>query len=306
MSKNMPTQQNNDDEIDLRELCSAIWKGKWLIIITTLVFTLVGVFYALSLPNIYKSEVLLAPVSEDAGLNLPRQLGGLAALAGVNLNKGGDKTGLAIEILKSRAFVGRFIQKNDLFIPLMASKEWNRSSDSLVIDKGIFNVETNQWVREVKLPFVAKPSALETYRVFMQLFSVSQDTNTGMITFSVSHFSPYLAKDWTTLLVKAINDEMRNREVIEAEDSLAYLNSQIEQTSIADVKTMLYSLIEEQSKTLMLANVRDEYVFKTVDPAVVSERKDKPSRMLICILALMLGGMLSLLIVLVRYFLKRV
>jgi LPS O-antigen subunit length determinant protein (WzzB/FepE family) len=57
---------------------------------------------------------------------------------------------------------------------------------------------------------------------------------------------------------------------------------------------MLFSLIEEQTKTLMLANVRDEYVFSTVDPAVVPELKDKPKRSLIVAVAIVLGGMFGL------------
>ncbi|RFD50841.1 Wzz/FepE/Etk N-terminal domain-containing protein, partial [Vibrio parahaemolyticus] len=30
-----PQQQSKDDEIDLRELFAALWKGKWIIIVTT-------------------------------------------------------------------------------------------------------------------------------------------------------------------------------------------------------------------------------------------------------------------------------
>lgn len=119
-----PVSQVADDEIDLRELFSALWQGKWLIIVTTFLFSVASVFYALSLPDIYKSEVTLAPVSEDSGLKIPGQLGGLAALAGVNLGGmgGGDKTGLALEILKSRDFLVRFIEKNDLYVPIMAAE----------------------------------------------------------------------------------------------------------------------------------------------------------------------------------------
>ena len=39
----------------------------------------------------------------------------------------------------------------------------------------------------------------------------------------------------------------------------------------------------------MLAEVRPEYVFKTIDPAVVPEEKSKPSRALICALGYPLG-----------------
>ena len=295
-----------DDEIDLRELFAAIWQGKWLIIAVTAVFAVASVIYALSLPNIYKSEVLLAPVAEDSGLKIPGQLGGLAALAGVNLGGGGgDKTGLALEVLKSREFIGRFIAKHDLFIPVMAAEGWNRSDNSLVINADIYDIATKQWVREVKAPFQPKPSLLETHEELMQLISVSQDKTSGMVTLAVQHYSPYLAQQWASLLVQAINDEMRQRELAEAQSSIAYLTDQIEKTNIADVRTMLFSLIEEQTKTVMLANVREEYVFKTVDPAVVAEKKSKPARALIVVLAAMLGGMLSVLIVVVRYFSRK-
>ncbi|KKO47854.1 lipopolysaccharide biosynthesis protein [Arsukibacterium sp. MJ3] len=296
-------QQTADDEIDLRELLSAIWQGKWIIIAVTFVFAVVAVFYALSLPNIYKSDVLLAPVSEISGLKIPGQLGGLAALAGVNLGgAGGDKTGLAIEILKSREFIGRFIEKHDLFIPIMAAKGWNRSDNSLVIDPDIYNETNQQWVRDVKPPFQPKPSVLETHEGFLKLFAVSQDKTSGMVNLSVEHYSPYLAQQWASWLVQAINNEMRQRELSEAKSSMAYLTEQINQTNIADVRAMLFALIEEQTKTVMLANVREEYVFKTVDPAVVAERKAKPARALIVVLAFMLGSLLSMMFVLVRYF----
>ncbi len=308
MSENVNQQQSAlaDDEIDLRELFAAIWQGKWIIVATTFVFAVLSVIYALSLPNIYRSEALLAPVNADAGMNLPGQLGGLAALAGVNLGGGGgDKTTLAIEVLKSREFIGRFIEEQDLYIPVMAATGWSRGNDSLKIDDDIYDAEKAQWVRKAKAPFAPKPSVQETYTEFMKLFSVSQDKTSGMVKISVQHYSPYLAKQWVDKLVLAINEDMRQRELSEAQRSISYLNEQIAQTNLADARTMLFSLVEEQTKTLMLANVRSEYVFKTVDPAVVAEKKAKPARALICILGVMLGGMLSVLFVLIRYFSKK-
>lgn len=306
--QNATPSRVGDDEIDLRELFAAIWQGKWIIAAVTSVFTIAAVFYALSLPNIYKSEALLAPVSGESGFKIPGQLGSLAALAGVNLGAlggEGDNSGLAMEIIKSREFLGRFIEKHDLYLPVMAAEGWNRADNSLVFDSDIYDVNSQQWVRDVKPPFQLKPSVLEVYEDFLKIFSISKDKETGMVRVKVEHYSPYLAKFWVDELVKAINDEMRQRELTEAQRSIAYLNSQIEQTSLADVRTMLYSLIEEQTKTVMLANVRDEYVFKTVDPAVVAEKKAKPARALIVVLAVLLGFMLSALVVLVRHFSRK-
>ncbi len=303
-----PVSQVADDEIDLRELFSALWQGKWLIIVTTFLFSVASVFYALSLPDIYKSEVTLAPVSEDSGLKIPGQLGGLAALAGVNLGGmgGGDKTGLALEILKSRDFIGRFIEQNDLYLPIMAAKGWSRGEDKLLWDPKIYNESTGQWVRRVKTPFQPKPSNLETFEEFRKLFSVNYDKASGIVKLSVEHYSPYLAKSWVDKLAKAINEEMRERELTEAERSIAYLNTQIAQTNIADVRAMLYSLIEEQTKTVMLANVRNEYVFKTIDPAIVSEKKFKPKRSLVVFSTTTLGFITSLLVLfIIRFFFRR-
>lgn len=296
--------QQRSGQIDLRELFAVIWNGKWIVSLITSLFTVAAVVYALSLPDVYKSEALLAPVSEEAGLKIPGQLGGLAALAGVNLAGlgGGDKTELALEIIKSRDFLGRFIEMHNLYIPIMAAEGWNRAEDTLLIDEDIYDIKRKEWVREVKAPFQPKPSVLETHEEFLKLVSVSKDKISGMVKVSVEYYSPYMAKLWVDELIKAINAEMRQRDLIEAQRSIDYLNNQIELTTISDVRAMLFSLIEEQTKTVMLANVRDEYVFKTVDPAVVAEKKAKPARALIVVLAFLLGVMVSILGLLIRHF----
>jgi uncharacterized protein involved in exopolysaccharide biosynthesis len=229
----MHNEQNQhlaDDEIDLVELFRTIWAGKWLIAGVTAVFAVGSVLYALSLPNIYKSEVLLAPVEESGGLKIPGQLGGLAALAGVNIGIGGDsKTGLAIEVLKSREFLGRFIETYDLLIPIMAAKGWDRSTNTLEIDKDIFDTVSNTWIRDVPAPRQAKPSVQETYTEFLKLINVQQDTKTNMVRLSVEYYSPELAQQWTTQLVADLNQYMREREANDASRSIAYLNGQVAQ-----------------------------------------------------------------------------
>ncbi|TOH86698.1 GNVR domain-containing protein, partial [Vibrio parahaemolyticus] len=57
----------------------------------------------------------------------------------------------------------------------------------------------------------------------------------------------------------------------------------------------------EQTKSLMLAEAQEEFVFKVVDPAVVPELKSKPKRSLIVIVGTFMGFMLGLALVLIRY-----
>jgi len=84
--------------------------------------------------------------------------------------------------------------------------------------------------------------------------------------------------------------------------NIQYLEAQIEKTSIAEMREVFYTIIEEQIKSKMLAEASPEYAFVTVSPAMVPEEKSQPKRALICILGTLLGGMLSVLWVLVRHY----
>jgi len=298
-------QISKKDEIDIQKLFVELWKGKWIIFVVTILFGAIAVIYSLNLPNIYKSDVLLAPVTESSGLKISGELGGLAALAGVNLgNSGGEQTAIAIEILKSREFLGRFIRKYNLFVPLMAADGWDPVEKKLLLDKDLYDEVSNTWLRNSDAFRNSKPSLLETYDKLLGLLSIELDKQNGMVTLSIMHYSPYLAQKWASLIVSEINEEMRTRELDEAQSSIDFLTNKLADTELADIKRMLYSLIEEQSKTVMLANVREEYVFKTIDPAVVPEKKYKPSRAIICIFSVMVGFVLSVLFLMVRSFVR--
>ena len=304
---NMPMQNNiADDEIDLRELFAVIWQGKWLIIAITALFAVASVVYAISQPNIYKSEALLAPAEQEGGGGLSAlagQFGGLASLAGVNLGGGSsNKAQLAIEVLKSRQFTSDFIQKHNILPDLMAAESWNMQTNTVVYDSEIYDAQNDKWVREVDAPFKPKPSMQEAYKEFSEILAASTDKESGMVKISIEHVSPYVAQQWVEWLIQDINKTMKQRDVLEALKSTEFLTQQLEQTKIADIRAVLYKLVEEQTKIIMFAKVRDEYVFKTIDAALVPEEKFKPKRALICVLGVLLGGMLSVMIVLIRHY----
>ncbi|EMN7355517.1 TPA: Wzz/FepE/Etk N-terminal domain-containing protein [Vibrio parahaemolyticus] len=298
--------QSTDDEIDLRELFKALWKGKWLIIATTFVFAMGSVLYALSLPNIYKADALLAPAESSSGGGLSKmagQLGGLAALAGVNLGASeSSQTDLAVQVMKSRQFIEAFINKHDLLVPLIAAKYWDLANNKIIVDEDLYNPSTGEWLREPDGLRGATPTAQEAFEVFSkEVLSISQDKESGLYTVSVKSYSPYLAQQWVNWLIDDINKVMRERTIKETSQNLTYLNTQLQKTAVADMQSTFYKLIEEQTKSLMLAEVQEEFIFKVVDPAVVPELKDGPKRALICVLGTLLGGMVGVATVLVGF-----
>lgn len=285
-----------EPEIDIKTLLTIVYKEKVTVIAVTIVFAIISVIFALSLPNIYKSETVLSPsTNSNSGSSLSGlgQIGGLASLAGIKLGGNSGNTDLAIEILKSRKFIESFIRDNQILVPLMASKGWNYESRELILDEKLYDLNKDEWIREVSPPFYRVPSFQEAYEVFKEFLKVNTNEETGFVKVSFEFYSPDIAKEWLEKLIVALNTEIKEREVEESIKSVQYLEKQLETSSLTKANSIFYSLIEEHTKSIMYANVRDEYAFKTIDPPFVPELKAKPKRAFICVIITFLGGIIG-------------
>ncbi|MFP3977867.1 Wzz/FepE/Etk N-terminal domain-containing protein [Marinobacter sp. KMM 10035] len=298
--------QYADDEIDLRELFATLWAGKWIVIVFTALFATGGVALALSKPDIYQASVLVAPANDDGGAGgLPGQLGGLASLAGINLGGGGsNQTVIAKEVLQSRAFLTDFIFRHQLAVPIKAVKGWNREKRQWQYNSEIYDADAQSWLKNDK-GHTFEPTDWDLVKAFRENhLSVSESKDTGMLTISIKNLSPVAAKEWARLLIADINEHMRKEDVAASEARIAYLEGKLETTNITGMQQVFYQLIESETRTVMLANAQPEYVFKTLDPAVVPQEKSEPKRALIVVLATILGGMLAVLIVFIQAYVK--
>lgn len=297
-------EQLHDDEIDLLELLKTLWQGKWLIMACTTLATAIAVGVALTMPNIYQSRVLLAPAeSESTGglAALAGQMGGLANLAGVSLGDGkASKSDIAVEIGKSRQFVTSFIRRHQLEAALLASTGWDKQSGQLTLNTDLYDPLRKQWVREVKPGESVEPTDWELYKTFSEMMTLDKDKKSGLVTLTLDFYSPVLAKQWADWFVQDLNQAVRERDQIEARKNIDYLHKQQAQTALASMQNVFSQLIEQQTKTLMLAEVQQEYAFRTIDPAVIPEEKLKPKRALIAALGTLAGGFAGILLVFVR------
>ena len=297
---------NSDYELDLKELFNVLWDGKWLIILITSIFSVAVVLYSLSLPNIYQSKALLSSVSGKNSLSSSiRAYSGLAGLAGINLPSmtSNDNKGKALDKINSLSFFQNNILPNIYLPDLMALKSWSRTDNRLIYDDEIFNVNEEKWVREFKYPQTQVPSVQESYRVFrLNHLSVSEDKKTGFVTIAVKHKSPFIAKEWTDLIVTELNNFYKVKDKAESQAAVDYLNVQMSKTSFAEIKEVIAQLLQDKIQQLTLLEVSDFYVFEYIDPPAVMERKASPSRAVICIIGALLGGFLSLLIVIAKHY----
>lgn len=306
MSSNSNDPSSNtpfEDEIDLLELWRALMRGKWIIFGFTAVFSIASVFYALSLPNMYKSTAVLAPAQSSGGglASLAGKFGGLASLAGINVGgSGSNKAVEAIEILQSWAFIEAFIQEQNIAPEVFAVKGWSPETNELIYNTEVYDPQSQTWTREPPNGKQVEPSSWELFQAFSEYLSVAENKVSGFTSLNVEYYSPEIAKVWVDALVNKINTKLQASDSKEAEKNVAFLKQQIEQTPLASMQSVFYDLIEEQTKTLMLAKGSREYVFRIVSESRVPEQKSGPARALICVLFTFVGGILAVLMVLFR------
>ena len=102
------SQVDNSDEIDLGKLIGTLLDAKWWIIVTTFVFSIVGVVYALLATPVFKADALVQVEEKSAGVP------GLSDISDMFASESSSDT--EIQIIKSRMVVGNTVDKLQLTI----------------------------------------------------------------------------------------------------------------------------------------------------------------------------------------------
>lgn len=302
-SMNKEDKYYEESFIDLGPLIDKILHKKYFITLITSLFAFASLFYSLSLPNIYESNIKLK-LTEDSSpssalSNISSQFGGLASLVGVSVpgGQGVNKSNYAVELMKSKDFIKHINSFPGITEKLMATKSIDPNSGDIIYDGELFDSFSKKWVRSPPPGRSLIPSHLEVHQEVMKDLSISTSKKTGFITLSFKHESPIFAYEFLNLITSEINKITKQKDLAESESSLNYLYSQLEKVSENDIRSSINKLIEVQLNTNMLASLKEEYLLGLIDPAFVPEIKSGPKRSVICILGTMLGLFLSLLYV---------
>lgn len=298
--------KDSDEEINFLELFYVLLEGRWIIISVTAFVSIIAVIYSLLLPNVYESKALLVPVNSSSGLS--GALGGysgLAGLAGISLPSVDDEgnSQKAMQKITSLSFFENNILANIYLPDLMAVKSWDPETNTVAFDEDIYDTNTNTWIREFSYPKQQVPSAQESFKEFItKHLNLNEDKKSGFSTLTIKHQSPFIAKQWAELVVSEVNSFYRQKDKLESEKAVNYLNQQILVTGLSEIKLVLAELLQEETKKLTLIEANEFYVFDYIDPPAVMELKSSPKRAIICILSALFGGVLSVLFVLIRHY----
>jgi uncharacterized protein involved in exopolysaccharide biosynthesis len=271
-------QPAGDREIDLVAVALLMWAHRYWLLTTTLLGIAVGLYLALTAPPTYRADVVTTEVREQGigggAAALANQLSGLVNLSGLGI--GADRSERNAEaVLESRLLVQEFITRNNL-VPQM----WPDPK--------------------------TRPTLWRAVQRFQKgVMSVRQDQRRGLTTLSVEWTDPATAAHWANGLVGLANELVRTHALEEAQRNINYLNAQSEHTTDVDLRRVIFNLIENETKTLMMANGRAEYAFRIIDPAVPPEVRSGPHRTLLVATGFLVGLLLGAMIVLAWDWVRR-
>ena len=281
---NVATEGSSTPKLfDLKDIFLLLKKYKIYFIIPVIASISVSLVVALVTTPIYRADVLLASAGSE-GDNLGRlasQFGNIASIAGISLPSGSeDKSATYLATLTSRNFIEQYVVDRQM---------------RKILFQDMWDDARNVWINDVE------PTAWQTSQYVNQnVISTATDRRTGLITFSVSWSDPVMAAQWANNMINDLNNHIRQQAIEETESSIFFLEQQLEGTSQVNAQNVIYNLIEEQTKNIMLANVREEYAFKIIDPAIVPEIRVRPARRKIATMGLLVGLFLGFFLALTK------
>ena len=270
---------------ELASLVASVWRRRWWLVACVSVFLAVAGALALFLPRIYEASTVLVPANPTAGMggsltSALGSLGGLASLAGIDLDASSGKSEEVIAVLKSREFLEKFIRERQLLAILYAS-DWDE--------------QTGTWKKR------SRPRTLaEAHKYFTRkIMTVEREKGGGLIKLSIDWKDRESAAAWANEIVERANEEMRKRALEQADRSIGFLEQELKRTTLVGAQDAIGRLMESQINQRMLANVTAEYALRVVDRALPPDLRDpvKPRKLLIVASGLVLGLTIGLFLI---------
>jgi len=228
---------------------------------------------------VYRAEVLVVPAEEADGSALSAMLsnfGGIGRFAGLG-GAGPSRKDEALAMLRSRSFVSGFMKANNAF-EVLYPDAWDSAAGEWKADRPV-------------------PSEQDRYLKFVEsVLRVAEDKQTGIIRVAIDLNDRVVASQWANEVVRLLNEKFREYVASEAQRSTEYLYNELETASSVELRQVIHRLIETQIQTIMLTNVRKDFVFRVIDPAVAPDADFyvAPKRALLVFAGLVVGGFLGL------------
>jgi uncharacterized protein involved in exopolysaccharide biosynthesis len=291
-----------EDEIDLKELFTTIWKNKGKILLFTFIITFLTIIYTLTMPNEYTSTTVLEPQGQSKSMDLGG-LSSLASLAGVNI--GSEKMtpydSLNI-ILKNYTFQKMVVNKYNL-TQLLSTQNMKKNFVFAFGYNGFYNL----FHSKNKANKADKPSLeFNTVKKLEKIISLNSDKKSGALTMSVKLPDRFLAKKLLNIYLTEATNYLRTIDMKNIKEKINYYANELSTANSIQLKTQISQYMAALMQKEVFANANPYYIVKQITKPEVAYIKDKsgPKRALVVIVAFITSIILAIFGVFFIEFLK--
>ena len=281
-----------DDEINLIDLLIVLAKNKAMIIKVTLAGAILSVGFSLSLDNIYTgtSKVLPPQSSQSTSANsvMLAQLGVLTGGASALGSIGKDPNAIYIAMLKSRTITEKIVAKFDLISVYKKEsltdtiKKLIEESNMVSSKDGLITIEVDD--NDPQRAANIANSYVEELNNLMQTLALTEASQRRL--FFEAQLKP--AKDRLTDAEIKLDRTLKT--------SLNYIDALRDQKYLES----LYEIIVRQFEAAKLDEAKNSPLIQILDKAITPEKKSKPKRSLIVILATLFAFILGTILAFIR------
>jgi uncharacterized protein involved in exopolysaccharide biosynthesis len=313
---------DQDDEINLLELWQVVWKRRKLIAYIVSACVVATVVVSLLMTNIYESKAVIMTVeaksSGGGGMAaaLMGQMGGLSNIVGTPESASAAEISL---LLKSNILREKIIKEYNL-LPVLFSDQWDEEKKTW--KKGGFSLNPLVYISKLikvikpvdKKAVKKEPGVPDIYdglRELEDIISVQDVKGKGLVSkdttinISAQFDDPVIAANLVQYFIAALNDHMSSEAKRVAALNKKYLEEQLPLNSDPLIKQKIYTLIAQQVETAMMAEVKENFSFKVIDPPMVPDKKIKPKRAQMVVLSFVVSLFLAVFVVFALEYLEK-
>lgn len=289
-----------EDEINLLDYWRVIWKRRKLIGYIVAVTVVLTVVVSLFMTNIYQAKAVITPVTAKGGGGGAGGLSALAlqfgALPGIAMPASSSASEI-INLLKSNVLREKVIAQHSL-MPVLFYKQWDpRKKDWKTRGEGMFTLNPLSWLSALSGAISPGPSAgarkkepgvpdtWDALRLLDDIVKINHNVKESSITISADFHDPDMAAKIVEYFLTTLTDYMSSEAKRVATTNRLYLEQQLGTTSDPFIKQKTYNLIAEQIETAMMAEVKENFAFKVIDPPLAPDKKTKPKRAQMAVLS---------------------
>ncbi len=292
-------------EIDLLLYCSIIKKRRKFIGAFVTAAVIIMLIISLFLTNIYKANAVIMPVtSADAGsigiaATMMQQIGGLPGVSAIETASSGE----IVALLNSNILREKIITQYNL-LPVLFPDEWDWKAKTWKINAGftvnprVLAARFARWImpadEKKNVNDNGVPTVWDGLRRMDDTVAIISNVKEKTITITAESENPILAAQIAGYFLSALNDHMSREAKRVAMTNRKYLGEQLTQTTDPFIKQKIYNLIAQQIETSMMAEVKENFAFKIIDPPKVPDKKFKPRRMLLVMISLTASLIISI------------